>query len=147
MAPVQDACTKKSEMVVVVPEPEIKKPMAQVIPADPVLQRVAVVQNAMEDEKQVGLLKLPLHVNDMLRIAVPTALGNGSAADERHGMQSKMADTIGIYLQQVVDFCANLAKEEEELVQAAITSKSQAASDMQALQTKLDETVSLVKEK
>eukprot|EP00746_Dinoflagellata_sp_MGD_P128329 gnl/MRDRNA2_/MRDRNA2_62718_c0_seq1.p1 gnl/MRDRNA2_/MRDRNA2_62718_c0~~gnl/MRDRNA2_/MRDRNA2_62718_c0_seq1.p1 ORF type:complete len:792 (+),score=247.85 gnl/MRDRNA2_/MRDRNA2_62718_c0_seq1:89-2464(+) len=121
--------------------------ITQATPADPVLQKVLIVQNAFEDDKQNEFLELPAHVREMLRIAVPTALGNGSAADERHDMLIKMVDTIGDYLQQAMERCEDQAKKEEEVVQATQISKEQQACNLAALKATLEEKILLVKEK
>jgi len=142
----EDVSMKKEKLIVAtVPSPEKKR--SQMVPSDPVSQSVAIVQDALEDEAQVGLLKLPSHICEMLCIAMPTALGHGSAADERHALQMKIADTIGSYLRQVVVIYEDWVKEKEELVQAANMAKEQGLSALAALQAKLEEKVLQVKEK
>jgi hypothetical protein len=147
----QDVCTKSSELIApTVTESKNIIAVARtsvVDPADPVSQRVAVVQSAFDNDNQVGLLELPSDVREILRIAVPRALGHGSAADERHDMQIRMVETIGGYLKEVMQLCSDQAKAEEELVKTAEMSKQQDVSTLAALEATLLEKVHYVQEK
>lgn len=146
VAPEQDVDKEKSHRVAPSVSPS-KTSDVMVTPADPVSQGVAIVQNAFEDEKQMGLLELPAHVREILRIAVPTALGIGSAADERHDMQIQTVNAIGSYLQEVMERCMDQAKKEEDLVQATKITKEQQTSTLATFEATLEEKILLLSEK
>lgn len=147
VSPKEALFSNKTKPIVPAVQEQEKQSVEKVISEDPVSQRLAVVEHALEDEKQAGLLELPSYVREILRIAVPTSLGHGSAADERHAFQEKMADTIGAHLQRVVFICEKNVKEQEEWLKTANMTKEQGESVLFSLEAKLKENDLLVKQK
>lgn len=88
-------------------------------------EAVKALVGAFEDDDQVGLSSIPQMTKDMLASVIPTSLGAGAAADERHDYQVKIADAIGVVLKEVVTIWEGKVVEEKNGVTAAEATKTE----------------------
>jgi len=86
---------------------------------DPMKEAVKALVGAFEDDDQVGLSTVPAITKEMLGSVIPTSLGAGAAADERHEYQVKIADAIGEVLKEVVTIWEGKIVETKDGVTAA----------------------------
>jgi len=102
-----------------------KKAKTEAKEKDPVKEAVKVLTTAFDDEEQVGLSTVPEITKEMLGSVIPTVLGAGAAADERHSYQAQMAKAIGEVLKEVVKIWEGKVVETESAVTAAEATKAE----------------------
>jgi Ca2+-binding EF-hand superfamily protein len=126
-------------------EPDLAKPTF--VRKNEVLEHVKLVLRAFTDEEQVGLLSISSEARDLLHSIVQSALGHGSASDERHDYQTRMANAIGSALAESMKVGADKLSEAKEGLKTADIGLTDAQSAVAAAKTNLETCVQNVKNK